>query len=222
MLTRNDQTVEDGLEILEFIRPLGLKHLGFKDVGATPETLQRLTSAIREMGARSYLEVVSTTRDDCLRSVEAAVELRVDRLLGGTFVDETLSLLAGGATQYYPFPGRPKGHPTELFGSADDVEADCRRYIEKGCAGVDLLAYRAIETDPLEMVRASRRGIGPDKYLIAAGSVTKATQIKDLKQAGADAFTIGSAIFNGSYAGRLGHTVSQLRRVLEDCEAIAR
>ena len=37
MLTRQDQTVPDCLEVLEYIRPLGLTHIGFKDVGVSPE-----------------------------------------------------------------------------------------------------------------------------------------------------------------------------------------
>ena len=35
MLTRNDATVENALDFVEIARPLGLKHIGFKDVGAT-------------------------------------------------------------------------------------------------------------------------------------------------------------------------------------------
>ncbi len=34
MLTRNDATVENALDLVEVARPLGLKHIGFKDVGA--------------------------------------------------------------------------------------------------------------------------------------------------------------------------------------------
>ena len=34
MLTRNDATVENALELIEIARPLKLKHIGFKDVGA--------------------------------------------------------------------------------------------------------------------------------------------------------------------------------------------
>ena len=37
MLTRSDQTVTDCLEVLDDIRPLGLTHIGFKDVGVSPD-----------------------------------------------------------------------------------------------------------------------------------------------------------------------------------------
>ena len=61
MLTRNDRTVVDCLEVLESVSSLGLKHIGFKDVGVPTKTLKALTTAIKDMGATSYLEVVSET-----------------------------------------------------------------------------------------------------------------------------------------------------------------
>ena len=41
------------------------------------------------------------------------------------------------------------------------------------------------------------------------------TQIEDLKSAGADAFTVGSAVFDGSYSPNKGSIVSQLRDVMD-------
>jgi hypothetical protein len=216
MLTRDDRTVEDCLDVFEIIRPVGLRHVGFKDVGVPPATLKALTAAIHDAGATSYMEVVSTTPEACLRSAGLARELGVRRLLGGTQVDEIMKLLEGSAIEYYPFPGKPTGHPTWLGGSSADVEAHCRSFAQKGCAGCDILAYRATEADPIDLVRASRRGLGPDRHLIVAGAVTSAERIKAIGQAGADAFTIGTAVFNGSYSPSKGSIISQLRDVLRD------
>jgi hypothetical protein len=33
MLTRGDKTIEDCLDVMDEISPLGLTHVGFKDVG---------------------------------------------------------------------------------------------------------------------------------------------------------------------------------------------
>jgi len=215
MLTRSDQTVTDCLEVLDDIRPLGLTHVGFKDVGVTPEVLGELDRRIKASGATSYMEVVSTSREACLRSAQVARDIGVDRLLGGTQVDEVLAILAGSAVRYLPFPGRPFDHPTKLAGTAAQIEDDCRRFQAMGCAGVDLLAYRATEADPIELVRAARRG--SDGFLLVAGSVQRADQIRALAAAGADAFTIGSAAFDGSFAPRVGSLRSQLRAVLDAC-----
>jgi hypothetical protein len=221
MLTRHDRTVEDSLQLLQMIRPLGIRHLGFKDVGVSRDVLARISDAIRATGARVYLEVVSTTPRDCLRSAEIGRELGVDRLLGGTQVDAIVEILAGSKTSYFPFPGRPTGHPTKLGGTAVEVEQQCRTFSAKGCPGVDLLAYRATEADPLDLVAAARRGIGRDGYLIVAGSVSTAEQIRALKHAGADAFTIGSAVFDGSFSPTKGSTLSQLEDVLQTCADLA-
>lgn len=219
MLTRDDRTVADGLELLDLIAPLGLKHIGFKDIGVPSELLRQLTAKIHEMGAISYMEVVSTAPEACLNSARAACDLGVKRLLGGTQVDAILKILEGTGIAYYPFPGKPIGHPTKLGGTPADVERDSRSFVEKGCAGCDLLAYRAIEADPVELVRAARRGLGPEKYLIVAGAVTSADQIREIRRAGADAFTIGSAIFNGTYSPDKGSIISQLRDVMAATEA---
>jgi hypothetical protein len=215
MLTRSDQTVPDALEVLAEIESLPLTHLGFKDVGVEPATLRELVARIRARGATSYMEVVSTTPEAALNSAKIARDIGVDRLLGGTQVDEVLAILKGSRTTYHPFPGKPFSHPTKLAGTAADVEADCKRFAALGCAGVDLLAYRATEADPLDLVRAARRGT--PGYLLVAGSVGNAAQIRALKAAGADAFTIGSAAFDGSFAPLMGTLRSQLRAILDAC-----
>jgi hypothetical protein len=214
MLTRQDQTVSDCLAVMAEIRSAGLRHIGFKDVGADLQTLSILNRMIKENGALSYMEVVSTTPDAALNSARIAVEIGVNRLLGGTLVRETLQILQGSGIAYYPFPGRPVGHPTTLGGTPADVEADAREFLRIGCAGVDLLAYRATEADPIELVKAARRGVGQTGTLICAGAVDSCARITALKQAGCDAFTIGSAAFDGSFSPRKGSLRGQIEDIL--------
>jgi hypothetical protein len=215
MLTRADRTIEDGLQVLATIADLGIRHIGFKDVGIDASALAQLHAAIKATGATSYLEVVSTSPEACLASARVAREVGVDRLLGGTQVDEILGILDGSAVAYLPFPGRPFGHPTRLAGSAELVEEDCRRFAARGAAGVDLLAYRATEAEPIELVRAARRAT--PGTLLVAGGVASAAQVKALAAAGADAFTVGSAVFDGSFAAGGGGLRAQLGAVLDAC-----
>ena len=217
MLTRQDRTIADCLDLFALIRPLRLRHVGFKDIGVPPETLATLASAIRDSGATVYMEVVSTSPEACLNSARIAAELKVDRLLGGTDVAGVQAVTAGTKTAYLPFPGFPRGHPTKLAGQPQDVEAHCRAFREQGCAGADLLAYRATEAEPLDLVRAARRGLG-NGHLVVAGSVSARAQIKALAEAGADAFTIGSAVFDGSYVPDRGSILSQLAAIQKDCD----
>ena len=216
MLTHQDRTIEDCLAVVDLVAPVGLRHVGFKDVGVDTQTLARLNERIHAKGMTSYMEVVSTTPEACLRSARVARDIGVDRLLGGTLVEETRMILHGSPVEYYPFPGLPAGHPTQLGGSPEDVERDCRGFVAQGCAGADLLAYRATDADPLDLVRAARRGLG-NAYLIVAGNVDNRERIRNIARAGANAFTIGSAIFAGSYSPRKGSILSQLADVLDDC-----
>jgi hypothetical protein len=221
MLTRGDKTIEDCLDVMEQIAPLGLTHIGFKDVGVEYATLEKLAARIKAIGATSYMEVVSETPEACLRSAEIGRRLGIDRLLGGTDVAAVQKILAGTHTQYYPFSGFPKGHPTKLGGKPADVQAHCAAFTKAGCAGTDLLAYRATEADPLDLVRAARAGLGPEGYLIVAGSITSRERIAAVAAAGANAFTIGSAVFDGSYSPRKGSILSQLGDVVADCRLAA-
>lgn len=216
MLTRSDQTVEDCLDVMDDIAPVGLTHVGFKDVGVTPDVLDALHDKIKATGATSYMEVVSTTPEAALQSARVARDLGVDRLLGGTQVDEILAILVGSKVQYLPFPGRPHDHPTKLGGSVQQIVDDTKRSRAKGCAGVDLLAYRATESDPIELVRAARAA--SDGILLVAGGVKTPAQIRALRDAGADSFTVGSAALDGSFAPRMGSLRSQLRAVLDACK----
>lgn len=219
MLTRSDKTVEDCLEVFEEIAPLGIAHVGFKDVGVSPETLRRLMDAIRKTCATTYMEVVSTSPESALNSARIGRDIGIDRLLGGTQVAETLSILEGSKTTYYPFPGKPVGHPTKLGGTPAEVEQHAASFMASGCAGADLLAFRATEAEPIELVQAARRGLGKG-MLIVAGSVGSKETIKAVAKAGADAFTIGTAVFDGSYSPNSGSIRSQLKAVLADCATI--
>ena len=215
MLTHEDRTVPGCLEVLEQIAPLGLTHLGFKDVGADQATLRALSRRIAALGATSYLEVVSTDRAGCLAAARAAAELGVHKVMGGTDAAAMLSILKPAGVKLLPFPGRPEGHPTKLGGDPGLVAGHCRSFIAQGCAGADLLAYRATEADPLALVRAARQGLG-DAELVVAGSVVDTEQIAALAAAGVDGFTVGGAVFAERWApGRKG-VVAQLKALVAD------
>ena len=128
-------------------------------------------------------------------------------------------LTSDTTVDYLPFVGRPEGHPTRLGGTAASVAADIASAVELGCTGVDLLAYRAFEADPLELVRAARKAF--DGQLVVAGNIATTTQIMDLWNAGVDAFTIGSAAFAGQLDARSGMLEAQLRPVLGVLEDLA-
>ncbi|WP_226801659.1 hypothetical protein [Alkalilimnicola sp. S0819] len=216
MLTRQDRTVPDCLEVLERIASLPLRHIGFKDVGIEPARMQELNRRIHAAGALSYLEIVSEDGAAEERAARLALELGVDRLLGGTEVAAVRRVLAGSHIEYYPYPGRPAGHPTRLAGSPEQIAEDCRGLLSAGCTGANLLAYRATDAEPLALVRAARAALG-GAPLIVAGNVDSPRRVRELAEAGAQAFTVGSAIFENRFAPRTPGLEAQLRAVLRAC-----
>lgn len=233
MLTRQDRTIADVPAVLDQLKPLagptGLGHIGFKDVGAQWEELAALVAAIRAMGAVSYMEMVATEPEAELAAAHLAARIGVDYLMGGTQIEAVLGILAaesGGEsradaasqrTGYLPFAGIPQGHPTRLGGSPERIAEDCRRFLALGCQGCDLLAYRAEEAEPLALIRAARDAMGDTGRLVVAGSVDSPERIRAIRRAGADAFTIGSAAFDGSFSPHKGALRSQLEDVLAAC-----
>ncbi len=111
MLTQNDRTVENALDVYGEIRDTPLRFVGFKDVGVSRNTLQALTDAMHEDGRSVFLEVVSVSREDELASIKAALEVGVDYILGGTHPDEALKLLEGAPVQYFPLPRDDRRSP---------------------------------------------------------------------------------------------------------------
>jgi hypothetical protein len=143
MLTRDDQTVSDAPEVYEGLRGTGLRYVGFKDVGVAPDTLRRLTEAIRADGRTVVLEVVSLSAEDELRSVGVGLDLGVDMIMGGTHPEAVLPLLAGTSVRYLPFPGTVVDHPSVLTGPIEEIAAHASELTGlPGVHGLDLLAYR--------------------------------------------------------------------------------
>lgn len=199
MLTRNDTTVANALEVYDEIRETTLRHVGFKDVGASVETLTELTRRMHADGRTVFLEVVSESAVDELRSILAARQIGVDVVMGGTHVDEALSLLEGSGLRYYPFPGRIVGHPSLLRGTLQEiVDSAAALTAREGVHGLDLLAYRW-DGDVPALVRAVLDTVGVP--VVAAGSVDSIERIRTLSDLGVWGFTIGAAAFDGKLPG---------------------
>jgi hypothetical protein len=217
MLTRDDVTLADVRDVLAEVRDAGLRYVGFKDIGPEPDELRRVTADAHAAGMEVMLEVVSTSREDELRSLRAALDIGVDWVLGGTHAQEGAAVLSGARVRYCPFPGIVTGHPSVLSGGIGEIAADAARLTAlDGVHGVDLLAYRHATADVAALTRAVADAI--DGPVIAAGSVATLAQIDVLARAGAWGFTIGSAIFERRLPG--GPSVAgQVRAVLEAAAA---
>ncbi len=68
MLTHNDVTVSNALQLFEQSKELPVGHWGFKDVGLPPEQMKELVRRMKDAGKVTCLEVVSLSEEDRRRS----------------------------------------------------------------------------------------------------------------------------------------------------------
>ncbi|MDT5266685.1 MAG: hypothetical protein QOI90_3311 [Mycobacterium sp.] len=213
MLTHDDRTVDNAAEIVPTLVDVGLRYIGFKDVGADLVRRRELTSLAHDAGFEVMLEVVSTTKEAELASLRSAAEAGFDWVLGGTHAAEGAAILPDGV-RYCPFPGRVVDHPSVLLGTIEEIADDAERLTALDhVTGLDLLAYRHPTADHLALIReVVRRSSGP---VIVAGSIASIDRAVAVSEAGAWGYTIGSAIFDGLLPGAPSIS-AQVRRVLED------
>ena len=176
MLTRNDKTVSDCLHVIDLIEPLGLRHIGLKDVGVTEASAGELVNRIKARGATSCMEVVSITPQ--------AADLvdpdgRQDRRRSGPGRSGDRDGDAGPARNRYRIlsirraPCRPSDESRRLT-------RDCRglssrsRYRLFGCRSARLPAFSG--TDP------GARGAGADAFTIGSSAPALIFLAQDVRQ----------------------------------------
>lgn len=202
MLTHNDQTVPNALELFERSKDYPITHWGFKDVGQTPNEMQAIVMAMKAVGKITFLEVVSLSEEEGLRGAHLAVDLGFDILMGTVFYPSIGDFLQDKPVRYYPFPGHVHSHPSILDGTIDDIVAHARELEGYGVHGLDLLTYRYKGDAPQLLKRVVAATNVPT---VSAGSIASFERINDVWDAGAWGFTIGTAFFekkfvpNGSF-----------------------
>jgi len=202
MLTYNDKTVKNALELFDEMKDTPVTHWGFKDVGRTPDEMKEVVESMNAEGKTTYLEVVSLTEEKGLAGAKLAVECGFDVLMGTVFFDSINDYLKDKTVKYYPFPGHVHGHPSILDGSVDEIVQHARDMEAKGVDGLDLLTYRYTGDAPAllkEVVKATSIPVA------SAGSIDSYDRIAEVRDTGAWGFTIGTAFFekkfipNGSF-----------------------
>ncbi len=210
MLTRDDKTLPDALEVFRDVASVGVRHVGCKDIGLPEAQLAGFLDEARASGASTYLEVVSMTPEDELRSAETAVRVRPDHLIGGTQVEDVQRIIAGSGMRYFPYIGRIVDHPCLLRGTIEEICEDARHVEALGVDGINLLAYR-YDGDVPALVRAVSETTSLP--LICAGSVDSVARIEELASLGVWSFTVGTAALDGKFVPG-GDLAAQLEAIL--------
>ena len=196
MLTHQDKTVPDALDLFQSTKDYPVKHWGFKDVGLSPQEMQSVVTAMKDAGKVTFLEVVSLSEEEGLRGARLAVDLGFDILMGTVFYPSIGNYLKDKPIRYYPFPGHVHSHPSLLDGTMDDIVAHACQLESYGAHGLDLLTYRfngAAAHLLKQVVEATKIRI------VSAGSIASFARINEVWEAGAWGFTIGSAFFDKKF-----------------------
>ena len=213
MLTSNDRTIPDARARVDEALEGGVRHIGFKDVGLPFDELKAVADAIRSVGGRSYLEVVSLDEDSEIASARAAVDLDVDCLLGGTRADKVTEITRHHPIRSYPFPGEIVDHPSVLKGPTSAIVDSAKRLADlQHVHGLDLLAYR-YDGDVPDLMKQVCSAV--EKPVIMAGSIDGQERVTACAKAGAAGFTVGTAAFAGAFPADGPGFAAQIRSILD-------
>ena len=196
MLTHNDETVPNALELFERTKDFPITHWGFKDVGLPPEKMQTVVKAMKDAGKVTFLEIVSLSEEEGLRGARLAVEAGFDILMGTVFYPSIGNYLKDKPIRYYPFPGHVHGHPSILDGAIDEIVAHACELETYGVQGLDLLTYRYTGDAPVLLSRVVQSTRIP---VVSAGSIASFERINEVWASGSWGFTIGSAFFEKKF-----------------------
>ena len=182
MLTHNDRTVPNALEVFESCKDLPVKFWGFKDVGLPKDQMRQLIGAMKAAGKTTFLEFVSYSEEECMAGAKLAVEMGFDYLMGTVYHQSVFEYLATQKISFLPFCGTVYGSPSVLEGSFQEIIDDAKGLLAKGVSGIDLLAFR------------HQDGV------VIAGSINSPARIDFINEINPWAFTMGSALFTENFA----------------------
>ena len=219
MLTKDDVTIPNALEVVDEIMDTNLRYIGFKDPqegGLAPEKYKPLMAKLRETNMEIFIEVVSESEELNLRSAKLAVDLGVDYLIGGTFIDSSMQAIAGTDIGFFPYIGKIVGHPCILEGSIEEIAEEGKMVKTKGIAGINLLAYRREPASEVPLlIKDVQAAVGLP--LIIAGSINSYERIEKMKELDVWTFTIGGAIQDGIFVpgGTIKENINAVLEVLK-------
>ncbi len=198
MLTHNDRTVENAIEIFESAKDAPATYWGFKEVGLPEDQMKILVGKMKAAGKVTCLEVVAYTEEDCLEGAKIGVRCGFDILMGTLYFDSVKAVADQAGMKYMPFVGKISGRPSVLDGTIEGMIAEANGLVEeKGVVGFDLLGYR-FTGDAIKLNSEFVKNVKAPVCL--AGSVASFQRLDEVKATGAWAYTIGGAFFDKKFA----------------------
>ena len=210
MLTYNDETVQDALEVFAQCADLPCDFWGFKDIGLPLEKMKQLVATMKAAGKTTFLEIVSLTEQECLDGARVAVDCGFDYLMGTVFYNGVFEYLKDKAIKFLPFCGKVTGHPSVVEGTIQEAVEDGKKLEQIGVDGFDLLAYRYVG-DPEQLARKFIASV--ELPVVIAGSIDSFDRLDTVKELDPWAFTIGTAFFEKKFVAGASFG-AQIQKVL--------
>ena len=201
MLTHNDQTVSNAIEIFESAKNSKAKYWGFKEIGIPENQMKLLVDKMKEAGKTTFLEVVDYTEEGCVEGAKIGARCGFDVLMGTLYFDSVKKVADDAGMKYMPFVGELSGRPSILGGTIEGMIDEANNLVDKkGIEGFDLLGYR-FTGDAVKLNEEFVKNVRGDVCL--AGSVSSFKRLDEVKATGAWAFTIGGAFFENKFGDGL-------------------
>lgn len=197
MLTHNDKTVADAIEVFEAAKDAPAKFWGFKEIGIPVDKMKLLVKKMKAAGKTTFLEVVAYTEEECIEGAKIGAECGFDILMGTMYFDSIRKIALDSGMKYMPFVGKISGRPSILEGTIEGMIDEANNLVDKkGIKGFDLLGYR-FTGDAVKLNADFVKNVRGDVCL--AGSVSSFERLDEVKATGAWAFTIGGAFFEKKF-----------------------
>ena len=213
MLTHNDKTVKNAMEIFEECKSSKAKYWGMKEEELPLNEMKKLYKYMKRQHKTTFLEVVTYTEEEGLKGANIAKECEVDILMGTMFFDSINDLCQKNNIKYMPFIGKVSERPSILEGNVEDMITEANRYIEKGAYGVDLLGYRYTG----DAVKLNKEIVANVKGPVCiAGSINSYQRLDEIKDANPWAFTIGGAFFENKFNDTFNNQVNKVYNYIKE------
>ena len=215
MLTYNDMTVENALDLFKENKNAPSNHWGFKDVGIKPDEMKKLLKMMKEAGKTTFLEGLRESEKECLESAKLALEYCFDYFIGTIYYKSVNRLLKKEGVKYFPTCGKRVGIPRMLQGTIDDIIAHAKKLEGEGVDGICLSVYRYVDGGPEELAKRFVDAI--DVPIIFSGGIKNINRLDVIKNLKPWGFTIGTAFFNcdfvkdSSISDQIGYIIKYLK-----------
>lgn len=209
MLTHNDVTSKDSMQIFDGAKDAPAEYWGFKDVGLAEPEMLKLVQAMHAAGKKVFLETLSYSEADTMKAAQLALRCGFDFLLGGSYYRGVADYTEQNGIKFSPFVGHR--HNGNLYGDVDELIEQVRQRNTKNVYGLNVSAFR-YDGDAHELVR--RLVLVAEKPLSLVGGVNDYKRLEAVRDSGCWAFTIGGAFFENKFGEGFANQIEAVQNFL--------